>query len=197
MTFSTCESPQEWKEAKVTPIFKSGEKDDVNNYRPISVLPLISKIMERAIQVQLVNSVLSEHQSGFRKRHSTQPAVTYLSDFILEHMDKQKLTGAVFIDLKKAFDRVNHKCLLYKLEHYGVESLSHSWFQNYLCTRSQRLKFKELSSSLPLSYGDSQGSILGPLLFVLYINDLLPCLVRSNISMYARYILRVRGLMTS
>ena len=112
LTFSTGEIPQEWKEAKVTPIFKSGEKDDVNNYRPISVLPLISKIMERAIQVQLVsflteNNVLSEHQSGFRKRHSTQTAVTYLSDFILENMDKQKLTGAVFIDLKKAFDLVN------------------------------------------------------------------------------------------
>ena len=112
LTFSTGEIPQEWKEAKVTPIFKSGEKDDVNNYRPISVLPLISKIMERAIQVQLVsflteNNVLSEHQSGFRKRHSTQTAVTYLSDFIPENMDKQKLTRAVFIDLKKAFDLVN------------------------------------------------------------------------------------------
>ena len=112
LSFSTGEIPQEWKEAKVTPIFKSGEKDDVNNYLPISILSLISKIMERAIQVQLIsflteNNVLSEHQSGFRKRHFTQTAFTYLSDFILDHMDKQELTGAVFIDLKMAFDLVS------------------------------------------------------------------------------------------
>ena len=121
----------------MTPIFKSGEKDDVNNYRPISVLPLISKIMERTVQVQLVsflttNNVLSEHQSGLRKRHSTLTAVTYLTDFMLERMDKQELTGAVFIDLKKAFDLVDHKCLLHKLEHYGVRGPSYNWFLDYL-----------------------------------------------------------------
>lgn len=106
LTIWTGIIPQEWKEAKVTPIFKSGEKDDVNNYRPISVLPLISKKKKRTVQVQLVsflttNNVLSEHQSGFRKQHSTQTAVTYLTYFILERMDKQELTGAVFIDLKR------------------------------------------------------------------------------------------------
>ena len=83
------------------------------------------------------NNVLSEHQSGFRKRHSTQTAVTYLTDFILERIDKQELTLAVFIDLKKAFDLVDHKCLLHKLEHYGVRGLNYDWFLDYLCTRSQ------------------------------------------------------------
>ena len=132
-------------------------------------------------------NALSEHQLSFRKRFSTQTAVTYLTDFILERMDMQELTGAVFIDLKKAFDLVDHKCLPHKLEHYGVRGPSYNWFLDYLCTRSQRVKFgKELSSSLPLDYGvQAQGSLLGPLLFVLYINDLPQCLMLSNISMYA------------
>ena len=116
LTISSGEIPSQWKEAKVTPIFKAGKKVDENNYRPISVLPLVSKIMERAVQVQLlaffeVNKVLSLYQSGFRKKHSTETAVVHLVDHILEHMDKQQLTGAAFIDLKKAFDLVDHKIM--------------------------------------------------------------------------------------
>ncbi|PFX17369.1 putative RNA-directed DNA polymerase from transposon BS [Stylophora pistillata] len=127
LTISTGEIPPELKEAKVTPIFKNGKRNEESNYRLISVLPLVSKIMERAIQVQLVkfleaNEVLS--QSGFRKGHSTETAVTYLTDQILEHMDKQQMTGSVFIDLKKAFDLVDHNCLLQKLEHYGIRGKS-------------------------------------------------------------------------
>ena len=132
LTISSGEIPSQWKEAKVTPIFKEGKKDDENNYRPISVLPLVSKVMERAVQVQLlaffeVNKVLSVYQSGFRKKHSTETAVVHLADHILEHMDKQQLTGAAFIDLKKAFDLVDHKCPLHKLEHYGVLAASSIW----------------------------------------------------------------------
>ena len=96
--------PHEWKEAIVTQVFKSGKKDDTNNYRPISVLPLLSKILERPVQVEFVNfltehKVLSVHQSGFRRQDSTQTTTTYLFDYILEHMDKQQIIGAEFIDL--------------------------------------------------------------------------------------------------
>ena len=137
LTISTGEIPPELKEAKVTPIFKNGKRTEESNYRPISVLPLVSKVMESAIQVQLVkfleaNEVLSAYQSRFRKGHSTETAVTYLTDQILEHMDNQQMTGSVFIDLKKAFDLVDYNCLLQKLEHYGVRGKSLTWFQNYL-----------------------------------------------------------------
>ena len=110
----------EWKDARVTPIIKSEARNDVNDYRPISVLPLMSKIMERAIQVQFLafwtqHDLLSDYQSGFRKKHSTETAVVYLTDYILENMDRQMITGTLFIDLKKAFDLVNPEFLLFKV----------------------------------------------------------------------------------
>ena len=102
----------------------------MNNYRPISVLPQVLKIMKRAIQVQFLaflteHDLLPDFHSGFRKKHSTETAVVYLTDYILEHMDRQMITGAVFIDLKKAFDLVDHECLLF-----------------YLTTRTQRGKLE-------------------------------------------------------
>ena len=127
--------PSEWKQAKVVPLFKSGNKDDLDNSRPISILPILSKILEKAVFHQLhsylsENSLLSPYQSGFHANHSTQLAVTFLTDKIRRHMDKGLLTGAVFIDLKKAFDTVPHDVLLNKLFRYGLQDQPLSWFES-------------------------------------------------------------------
>ena len=152
LTISTGLIPAEWKDARVTATFKSGARKDVNNYQAISVLSLVSKIMESAIQEQLLafltqHDLLSIYQSGFWKKLSTETAIVYLTDYILEHMDRQMITGAVHIDLKKAFDLVDHEYLLFKLEHYGVRGSSLDWFRNYLTKWTQRVQFGNDESS--------------------------------------------------
>ena len=142
----------EWKQAKVVPLFKSGSKDDLDNCRPISVLPILSKILEKAVFHQLhsylsENSLLSPYQSGFRENHSTQMAVTFLTDKIRGNMDKGLLTGAAFIDLKKAFDTVPHDGLLNKLYRYGIQDQPLSWFESYLTNRTQRVSIENHLSS--------------------------------------------------
>jgi len=142
--------------------------------------------MERAIQSQLVafltkNNSLSVHQSGFRKKHFTKTATVHFVDHILEQMDRKRITRSIFIDLKKAFDLVDHLCLLHKLEHYGSRGKSLKWFEHYLTTRTQKVKYKQdVSSRLAIGYGVPQGSIL-----VIYINDLPQSLLKSSIGMYA------------
>ena len=100
---------------------------------------------------------------------STETATVYFVDYILEQMDKRRITGSIFIDLKKAFDLVDHHCLLHKLEHYGIRATSLKWFEDYLATQTQKVKYnQDVSSSLTICYGVPQGSILGPILFVIH-----------------------------
>ena len=149
-------------------------KDDLDNYRPISILPILSKILEKAVFHQLhsylsENSLLSPYQSGFRVNHSTQLAVTFFTDKIRGHMDKGLLTGAVFIDLKKAFDTVPYDGLLNKLFRYGIQDQPLSWFQSYLTNRTQSVSIgNHRSSAAYISSGVPQGSVSGALLFLFF-----------------------------
>ncbi len=139
--------PTAEKCAKVTPLHKSDEKMVMDNYRPISVLPILSKVFERMVHNQLYtyleeNNLLSDCQFGFRRKSSTEHAVPYFSDFIKTIMDKGKLTGAVFVDLRKAFDTKAHATLISKLQIYEVHGKELTWFENYLFNRQQFVSFQ-------------------------------------------------------
>ena len=183
--------PNMAKLAKIIPIYKAKDKKHISNYRPISLLPVISKILEKVVHKNLYtflekNKVLYASQYGFRKNRSTVNAITELVCQITNAIENKQNALSVFLDLSKAFDTIDHKILLRKLEFYGVRGLALNWFQSYLTDRKQYVLYNNVQSqTLDITCGVPQGSVLGPLLFLIYVNDIANCLTHSKLIYFA------------